>query len=138
MPDPLAAKPTVDNLYALHARVVTDQTLDRRYAKPLSNVDKAAFLCAILNIEIDDLDLNEAYPLGEWLASADASLLRCGVYICDMRRHFYGLVIGEDLKSAPSKVWNAHAEAEHWEMRFDMKLYQFGTGEAAPEWRKVH
>ena len=129
LPSPAPEITAGEQLDAYHAQVVSDKRLDFRYAEPINNADKVELICEILPFEVAEFDLAMDFPLETFSNSNDTALLRCGLYIADMRREFYGLIIGSSPETVRHDVWEAQAAAEYWMEQFDAIMYRRQTGE---------
>ena len=134
MPDTLPS-PSItasEQLDAYHSQIVTSTEPDYRYFEPLSNAQKVGLICSILRTQPETFDLSANYPLKDWSNSADLALLRCGLYIADLRASFFSLIVNNDEKNAKHAMWEAQAESQFWMDEFDQIIYRRQTGEKRP------
>lgn len=104
-----------------HDAVCGDDTADKRYQNGLTNRQKTKFICEVLRHPEAAFDLDLPFPVEDWIASDDNSLVVAGLYLSDLRKQFYGRLI--DGKVNPeTDLWQAMAEAEFWQHSFNVMV----------------
>jgi hypothetical protein len=141
MPDPRHSSDGItsgEQLDALHAQVVGDDTRDERLIEGFSNARKVKYVADVLEVPAESFDLCADWPLTSWLRSDNFAIARCGLYLAMLKREFFELVMeGLDERAHP-ELWALHAEAENLVLSFGKRLTLWRTGEPMRDHRVLH
>ncbi|AFO71696.1 hypothetical protein CcrKarma_gp143 [Caulobacter virus Karma] len=135
MPDSRPEDQDVGRRNRIHDLIVGDPREDARYARKLSNRDKTMFVCGVLNHPASAFDLDLPFPIEDWIASDDNSLVCAGLYLTDLRLQFYeALAPAQDDEQA----FVRQGEAEFWYHRFNVMIERRAHGVLVTDGRVLH
>lgn len=121
-PDPREA-PKRREFDDLHDAICFDDTPDRRYTGGMTNAVKTQYICHILGYPPNGFDLDLPFPVEDWMASDDQSLINCGLYLNDLRSQFYQAMMRESGATRGS-LFLKHGNAEFWRFAFNAESHQ--------------
>lgn len=116
MPDP---RPD-DQRNRVHDLILANKSPDKTYAKGISNAQKVEFICGVLAHRPSAFDLELPFPLEDWIASDDNSLVCAGLYLNDLRLQFYQALALDEAKD--ESVFVRVGEAEFWHFAFNRQV----------------
>jgi hypothetical protein len=125
MPDPRPENQDGGRRNRIHDLIVGDPREDVRYARKLSNRDKTHFLCGVLRHPPQAFDLDLPFPVEDWVASDDNSLLVAGLYLSDLRLQFYAAL---EVKPDDEHGFVRQGEAEFWHHAFNVMVERRSNG----------
>lgn len=116
MPDP---RPQ-DQRNRTHDLILASTAPDKTYAKGITNAQKTAFICDVVAHRREAFDLELPFPMEDWIASDDNSLVCAGLYLNDMRLQFYQVLAQDEEKDEQAFI--RVAEAEFWHFAFNKQV----------------
>lgn len=123
---------------ALHDRVVGDETPDDSFYTKVSNKQKVDYICQAIRIAPNAFHLDLPLPLEDWSLSEDMSLINSGLYIADMRRQFYEVLLNEHVALRNGPAFGNHAESEFWAFEFNRLIAKRRQGIMLPDPRLLN
>lgn len=122
----------------IHDRVVGDGTPDHTFHSKISNKQKTDYVCAALRLDPRAFNLDLPFPLEDWAASDDLSLINAGLYFADLKRQFYETLLTEHKEMERTPAWAILAEAEFWNVEFNRTLVKRTTGSVMMDGRVLN
>ncbi len=121
-----------------HDSVVADAAPDESFYSKISNKAKAAYICKAIHMPARAFFVDVAFPVDDWVTSGDVGLITSGLYLADLRRQFYALLLREGLVAENSPAWAEHGKAEFWAHAFNFALARRTTGALPMDPRVLH
>uniref|UniRef100_A0AB74UNF5 Uncharacterized protein n=1 Tax=Caulobacter phage BL57 TaxID=3348355 RepID=A0AB74UNF5_9VIRU len=119
----------------IHDLIIADPRADERYTRKLSNRDKAAFVCGVIGHPPAAFDLDLPFPVEDWIASDDNSLVVAGLYLSDLRVQFYEAL---EVKPDDEAGFVRQGEAEFWYHGFNVMVERRAHGVLVTDGRVLH
>lgn len=121
-----------------HDSVVNDAEPDDSFYSKVSNKAKAAYICKAAGVPPRAFYVDVAFPVEDWAVSGDVGLITSGLYLADLRRQFYALLLREGLVAENSPAWAEHGKAEFWAHAFNFALARRTSGALPIDPRVLH
>lgn len=137
LPRPHGHRISPEQRNLIHRQVCADQTPDPRFGSELSHAQKVAYICGVLGYPEAVFDLEVPFPLEDWAASEDNSLMFAGLYLTTLRFEFYSKQMTADAE-AETACFKEIAETEFWNFGFRQLLKRRTLGNFTPDDRVIH
>lgn len=121
----------------IHKAICGDNTPDPRFGTELSNADKVRYICGVIGYPQAIFDLEVPFPLEDWMASEDNSLMFAGLYLSALRFEFYERQLKID-KKLEGALFKEVAETEFFNFAFRQLLRKRTTGNYVPDDRVLN
>lgn len=117
-------------------QVQTAEGTFERFGITASNSGRIEFICDTLRMPVEEFSILLPFPFDEWLVSDDLALVRCGMFLTDMRLStFY--MLGQHLGD-PFIVFAEFAEMEWWVSQFVHRHTRMVDGKPVIDTRVRH